>query len=331
MRLGIAGCGRIVERGYVPAVLAAEGVTVAGFADPNAGRLEKCAALWKRECDEEPRTFASASELLRAEPVDLLVVTAPADHHLSLAAEAAAADVRALVEKPPAPDLAAAEQLAALDPQPLLAFNRRFLQGTELRDAIPTEGWLELDLELRFRCDAWGAHESRDEALLDAGIHLIDLASHLTDSAPIAVRGAQVEPERASFELELSRGRARIDCATNRSHRETITIRDRSGKDLAHSTWGGIRTRLSALTGRPDPLVLSLRRQLEALRDSTPLLHHPLHPAEVGGGAVGGCRRGIRLPTAADGVTAMAVVEAARRSAQLDGAEVTVTPAGATA
>jgi predicted dehydrogenase len=325
VRLGIAGCGRIAERGYVPAALAAEGVTIAAFADPDPGRLRQCAELWAGKSGEEARAFADASELLGSEPIDLLVVAAPAGHHLALAEDAAAAGVRALVEKPPAPDLATAERLAALDPQPFLAFNRRFLQGTELRDSIPAEGWLELDLELRFKRDAWGAHQADDEAILDAGIHLIDLACHLSNSNPIAVRQAQIDPDRASFELELTRARATISCATDRSHREAITIRDRSGKALASTSWGGIGTRLSALAGRPDRLVLSLRRQLEALRDLAPQLHHPLHPAEVGGGAVGGRRRGTQLPTAADGVTAMAIVEAARHSAGLGGAEVTVT------
>ena len=67
--------------------------------------------------------------------------------------------------------------------------------------AIPAEGWLELDLELRFRRDAWGAHESHDEALLDAGIHLIDLACHLTQSAPIAVgrRGSRPSAPPSSW------------------------------------------------------------------------------------------------------------------------------------
>jgi predicted dehydrogenase len=326
VRLGIAGCGRIAERGYVPAALTADGVTIAGFADPDAGRLQQCVELWRSESSEEAEGFSSASELLRSMPIDLLVVAAPAAHHLALAEEAAAAGVPCLVEKPPAPDLATAELLAALDPQPFLAFNRRFLQGIELREEIPAEGWLELDLELRFQRGAWGAHESHDEALLDAGIHLIDLACHLTDSVPIAVRRAEIAPQRTELELELSRARARISCATDRSHREQVTIRDRSGKPLARSTWGGIRTRLSPLLGRPDPLILSLQRQLEALRDLAPQLHHPLYPAEVGGGAVGGRQRGIRLPSAADGIAAMAVVEAARRSGALNGAEVTVAP-----
>jgi len=300
MRLGIAGCGRIAERGYVPAALAAEGVTIAGFADPDPGRLDHCLGLW-REVGEGAEGFTDSEGLLETGQIDLLVVAAPLELHVGLAEEAAAADVRSLVEKPPAPDLAGAERLAALNPEPVLAFNRRFLQGEQLRDSIPAEGWLELDLELRFRQQAWGAHEVRDEALLDAGIHPIDLACHLSGAAPIAVRAAKISPQRASFELELSRGRARIDCAIDRGHREAVAVRDRSGKLLARSVWGGIRGRLASI-GRPDPLAVSLQRQLEALTDSQ------------------------HLATARDGVTAMAVVEAARRSAELNGAEVTVEP-----
>lgn len=302
MRLGIAGCGRITERGYVPAALAAEGVTIAAFADPDQERLDGCLNLWS-EGGGEARGFADLGELLAAEPIDLLVVAAPLDLHVPLAVTAATAGVRSLVEKPPAPDLAGAMRLATLNPEPAFAFNRRFLQGAELRDSIPAEGWIELNLELRFKQGAWGAHEVRDEALLDAGIHLIDLACYLSGAAAIAVRQARIEPQRASFELELSRGRARIECAIDRGHREVVSVRDRSGKTLAHSAWGGVRSRLSGLTGRPDPLVLSIQQQLEAL---------------AGGDG--------SIATARDGATAMAIVEAARRSAALDGAEVTVAP-----
>ncbi|HEX6780603.1 MAG TPA: Gfo/Idh/MocA family oxidoreductase [Solirubrobacterales bacterium] len=323
MRLGVAGCGRIAERGYVPAALAAEGVAIAGFADTDAERLQRCHGLWEAGGGEPAAAESSVAALLET-PLDLLVVAAPAAHHLALAEEAAAAGVPSLVEKPPAPNLAGAERLAALGPPPLLAFNRRFLQGAELRDEIPAEGWLELDLELRFRRHAWGAHESRDEALLDAGIHLIDLACHLSGAEPIAVRGAEIAPERATLELELSRGRARIACATDRSHRETVTVRDRAGKLIARSTWGGMRSRLRSLLGQPDPLVRSLQHQLHALRDTTPELHQLDHPAD---GQVDAVRGERRLASASDGVAAMGVVEAARRSAELDGAEVTVAAA----
>lgn len=306
MRLGIAGCGRIAERGYIPAALATESVTIAGFADPDSQRRRGCAELWARGGGGEAPTFASVTELLADEPIDLLVIAAPAAHHLDIAADAAAAGVRSLVEKPPAPDLSEAQQLASLNPEPLVAFNRRFLQGHELRNSIPDEGWIQLDLELRFQRGAWGAHQAADEALLDAGLHLIDLACHLSGSTPIAVRKARIEHEEATLELELARGRASIACATDRSHREAVTVRDRAGKQIADWTWGGLASRFSSLIGRTDPLVLSLQRQLEAAGA-------PGHPHRL-------------LATALEAATTMAVVEAARDSAALDGAEVTVAP-----
>lgn len=319
LRLGMAGCGRIAELGYLPAALATPGVEIVAFADPDPERLDRCRELWERG-GEKTSTYPDPLPMLERESLDLLVVTAPAGVHLPITEAAAAAGVRSLVEKPPALDLAGAQRLAALDPEPLVAFNRRFLQGTELRAAIPEDGWLELDLELRFRRTAWGAHEARDEALLDAGVHLIDLACHLSGAEPISVRRARIGFEQANFELELSRGRARIRCATDRRYRERVEVRDRGGKLLGRSVHGQVRGRLAALAGAPHPLVLSLRRQLEALREA-----EPANPAFV---LSGGIPRKGRTPiaTARDGTSAMAVVEAARESAAMDGAEVTIAP-----
>ncbi|HEV2790811.1 MAG TPA: Gfo/Idh/MocA family oxidoreductase, partial [Solirubrobacterales bacterium] len=317
LRLGIAGCGRIVERGYVPAALATPGVTIAAFADPDPERLAGCRELWERG-GGKAAGYADVATLLERESVDLLVVAAPAGAHVPLAEAAAVAGVRSLVEKPPAPDLAGAQRLAALEPEPLLAFNRRFLQGVELLEKVPDEGWLELDLELRFRQTAWGAYVVRDEALLDAGVHLVDLACNLSGAAPIAVRRAVVEPQRAQFELELSRGRARVRCATDRRYREAVVVRDRGGKLFARSVHGQVRGRLASLRGTPEPLVLSLSRQLAALRDAG-----STDPAFVPSGGMPPKGR-TPLATAGDGAVAMAVVEAVRESAALDGAEVTV-------
>lgn len=300
MRLGIAGCGRITERGYIPAALNTPGVEIVAFTDPDQERLERCLGEWRQGGQAEG--FDGIASLLERASIDLLIVAAPAATHLPLAEAAAAAGVRSMVEKPPAADLDGARRLAALDPEPLVAFNRRFLQGVELRDAVPAEGWLELDLELRFQRAGWGAHEALDEALLDAGVHLIDLACHLSGASPVAVRRAETSSERAQFELELSRGRARVSCATDRRYRELVEVRDRGGKLLGRSVLGQVRGKLAALRSAPDPLVLSLSRQLAALRD-----------------------RG-QVATARDGAQVMAVVEAVRRSADLDGAEVTVAP-----
>jgi predicted dehydrogenase len=324
MKLGIAGCGRIAESGYIPAAQATPGVEIVAFTDPDQERLDRCLGEWQRG-GGTAEGFDGISSLLERAAIDLLVVAAPAAAHLPLAEAAAAAGVRSLVEKPPAADMAGAQRLAALEPQPFVAFNRRFLQGTELRAAIPAEGWLELDLEMSFRRAAWGAHEARDEALLDAGVHLIDLACHLSGAAPVAVRRAEVDHEQAQFELELSRGRARINCSTDSRHREIVAVRDRSGKLLGRNRQGGVGGRFAALRGAPDILTLSLSRQLEALRDAS-----ATDPAFVLSRSLADKGR-TPLATAADGATAMAVVEAVRHSAALDGAEVTVAPVGAAA
>jgi predicted dehydrogenase len=301
LRLGIAGCGRIVERGYLPAARGVNGLEVAAVADPEPARAGAAARAAGAAV-----VFADPAAMVASGAIDALLIAAPSTRHVELASLAARAGLPSLVEKPPAPDLAGAEALAALDPAPAIGFNRRFLQGTELSPAVPAEGWLELELEMSFRRGGWAAHLSRDEALLDAGTHLIDLAAFLTGSDPIAVRRARIEPERASLELELGRARARIRCATDRRYAEAVEIRDRSGRRLAASRTSVGRARLRRLRGGADPLVDSLRRQLARFA-----------------AAVRGAEAG-QLAGAEAGATAMRAVEAARRSAALGGAEVTV-------
>jgi myo-inositol 2-dehydrogenase/D-chiro-inositol 1-dehydrogenase len=301
VRLGIAGCGRIADRGYLPAAEPLAEVELAAVADPDRDRAERLAAALGGAS-----TFASVEDMVAAGELDGVVVATPVDSHVTTAAIAAAAGLPCLVEKPPASGLAGALELEALDPAPAVGFNRRFLQGVDLAPSIPAEGWLELDLELRFRRGGWGAHESRDEALLDAGVHLIDLAAYLTGAAPIAVRRAELGQERASLELELGRARARIACATDRAYAERIEVADRAGRTVAASRTGRLRARLARLRDGEDQLVASLRRQLECFAAT-------IHGEEADG-----------LADADAAVVAMSVVEAARRSAALDGAEVTV-------
>jgi predicted dehydrogenase len=301
VRLGLVGCGRIAERGYVAALGGLSDVAVTAVADPDPRRAEALARRLGAAV-----AHPGAEPMIDAGRVDALVVAAPAEHHLPIARLAAAAGLPSLVEKPPAPDLAGAIAMSELAVPPVIGFNRRFLQGKALEARVPARGWLDLELELRFRRGGWGAHVSRDEALLDAGTHLIDLACYLTGSEPIAVREASLGPERASLSLELGRGRARLSCATDSGYRERVVARDSGGRVHASHSLGGLRTRAARLRGAPDPLALSLRRQLDAFA-----------------GLVRGAGPGP-LATAADGVRAMGVVEAARRSAGLDGSEVTV-------
>ena len=127
-------------------------------------------------------------ELLAAEQLDGLIICSTPEHHEQAAAQAAAAGITALVEKPPAPDADGALRLAWLDPAPYCGFNRRFDQGAELARRIPATGELELHLVLHYRRASWKPLQRGEDALLDLAPHLIDLALMLTHAEPLAVR-----------------------------------------------------------------------------------------------------------------------------------------------
>jgi len=261
-RLGLIGCGRLAELGYLPALARAGAFSLAAIADPSEARRDAVAALAGAAA---PRAYDSAGELLAANGVDAVVIASPPSEHLWQAELAARAGLAALVEKPPAPALAGAERLAALRPAPWVGFNRRFSHGQRVRASLPTSGPIELELELAYRRRSWQPIAVADDVFSDLVPHLIDLALWLCDATEARVVTATIAGSRAQLELETDRGRARINCATDRPHRERVVARGADGAILASSTVGGT---LAALTGRVPgrmhPLVESLAAQLSA-------------------------------------------------------------------
>lgn len=287
LRLGLIGCGRIAEAGYLPAVAAGSSAVVAAVADPVPDRRDELA----RACGAA--TFASAEELVASGAVDAVVVVSPPAEHLAHASLAAAAGLPCLVEKPPATDAQGAVALAALDPPPWIGFNRRFQQGAELQPKVPRDGELELEMELSYRRRSWGAHQVADEPLLDLAPHLVDLA--LVLAGPEAeVRAATASAERCALVLDTSRGMALIRCATDRPHLERVVVRRAGGPVVARSSTGGLVSAVGARLRRANhPLVASLERQLAAFA------------AAVRGGDPG------LLATAQQGARVMATIDAA--------------------
>jgi predicted dehydrogenase len=293
VRLGLVGCGRLVEAGYIPALAGRDDVIVSAVADPRPDRLELVARL----AGSEPVQLADAAALAASGVVDAALVATPAEFHVADAAVLAVAGIPSLVEKPPAPNLRGAEALALLEPAPWIGFNRRFTHGAKLIDAVPPEGPIELDLELNYRRASWGSVSVGDPVALDLVPHLVDLTLLLSSSPEAGVRAATLSHERAEIELETGRGAARIRCASDRPHRERIAVRAR-GRRVGTSADGGMLGLIaSRLPGREHPLVASLRAQVGAFVD-----------------AVRG-RDGGLLATAQSGVQTMRVVDAARELA----------------
>jgi myo-inositol 2-dehydrogenase / D-chiro-inositol 1-dehydrogenase len=296
LRIGLVGCGRLAERGYVPAIALAAGVRLAAVADPV---VERCA----RAAPGVP-TFASAAELVAAEVADALVLATPADAHLADARLAASAGMPSLIEKPPAPTLAEAIELARLDPAPRLGFNRRFVpEIASLRSALPPQDPVELTLELSTR--SWDPYEATTDVLLNLGPHLVDLARWLSGAEIAGVR-AEITASSAELDLELADGRglARVECRADRPYGERVLVDGMKGYSA-----GGIASALKLRLRRDaHPLVASLALQLEAFARAV---------------------RGRSEPTLAqapDGVAVMATLEAARASAARAGAWEAVEP-----
>jgi myo-inositol 2-dehydrogenase / D-chiro-inositol 1-dehydrogenase len=255
LRLGLVGCGRLAERGYVPAAARAVGVRLAAVADPVSAR---CAAV----APGVP-SFPSAAELLAARAADLLVLATPPTSHLPDARLAASAGVPTLVEKPPAPTLHETAELAALDRPPWLAFNRRFDPALRpLRELARRPGVLDLRLVLHTRPGSWRAHEVDLPVALDLGPHAVDLAFWLSGAEPDSVTGS-VDGTRMTARIELAGGRgvAHVSCNANRPYRERVTLEAEA--IVLEVSRGGLLTAL-ADRFRGSPLVPSLVLQLEA-------------------------------------------------------------------
>lgn len=309
LAIGLVGCGRLAELGYLPALRAARGVRLVAVADPDPARRAHLAAL-ARDGGRPVRTGSHAADLLDA-PLDGIVLATPATAHLPDAALAAEAGVPALVEKPPAPDAGTAARLAALTPPPRLGFNRRFDPRTARLSAVArAAGWVDAEIVLHYRRRSWRAHTIADDALLDLGPHVVDLARWITGGEVTAVTAEAVTERSAALHLDLTHGRARVACATDRPHREQVVLRTAGGRRLVDDRVGGVVAGLRARVtgcGRPHPLAASLTAQVEAWA------------TVLRGGA------DPTLGTGRDGVAVMAAVDAARASARDGGTRTPVT------
>lgn len=314
VRLGLVGCGRLAEHGYVPASSSTPDVRFVAVADPDGHRRREVARRASGP-DLAVVPFPDAAALLADAEVDGIVLASPAAHHVADAERAVAAGIPVLVEKPPALSADGAAALVALGPLVHVGLNRRFDAAVRaVRHDVPTEGLLDLRLEISYRRASWAAHTVRDEVLLDLVPHLVDLARWLTGSDVTAVATDHLATDRAELVLTLERGRAMVRAAADRLHLERIEVRAGDRLVAGHRTGGlvaAVTGRVGGLVarvrgaGQPHPLVASLRGQLEAFA-----------------GAVRGEPDAL-LGSAADGHAVMAVIDAARASAARGGSPLT--------
>ncbi|MGH7518327.1 MAG: Gfo/Idh/MocA family protein [Gemmatimonadales bacterium] len=304
LRLIVIGCGRVFQRYHLPAIDRTPEVQVVGACEIDADRR-----AWAQEALPGARCAESIDELLRSVEADAALVTAPPAAHATIVELALRAGLSVLVEKPMAVTPQEARRVCELQRQTgrvlRVGFNRRY-RGDYVRlreralDGVRS-------LAFTFIADArrWnpGVTATAAFVLHDAGSHAVDLVAHLA--------GRRIERVRASvqrgtdgcivnIEAELAGG-ASAACTVGHAprYREylAVTAAGRVHRAVASpSPLNQAKLAFCKLTGRPTPTAESFRAQLVAF--------------------VAACRAEADHvgADAADGLAAVAAVDAALRS-----------------
>jgi predicted dehydrogenase len=185
MRFAIVGAGAIAQLRKM-AIDALPSATFAGVFDIDAGRAGVLAGTG--------RVFATLDDLINANDVDTVIICTPPNTHASIAISALKADKHVVVEKPMAHSVAACKKMIAAARTAgkvlTVGFNHRYFPAIkDIRAAIESgeigelthlkgysghAGLAEFKAQWMYDKDVMGGG-----ALLDNGIHMIDLMQHL--------------------------------------------------------------------------------------------------------------------------------------------------------
>lgn len=155
------------------------------------------------------RTFETSEELWE-QGVEALVITTPNKYHEQYAVAALERDIPVLVEKPLAHSVESAEQIVAAANDSaavcMVGFHKRLLNGVEvLKNRIDTRELgdihhIEANYVRRRGIPGRGSWFTQDAvagggALLDIGVHVLDLALYFLDFPPIKSVDAAIHSE----------------------------------------------------------------------------------------------------------------------------------------
>ncbi|MDR2759550.1 MAG: Gfo/Idh/MocA family oxidoreductase [Spirochaetaceae bacterium] len=193
---GVIGAGGIADRRTLPGMMLAKNASLAAVMEIEAGPAETL-----RKKYNAAKAYTSVEELLADPVVEAVYIASPVSAHYKQALAAAEAGKHILIEKPVALSLDEGKELVKICAEKKLQFSAGFMMRfhpchRELREII-SGGGLGKIVSLRAQLTCWypeipGAWRqdpalSGGGALMDMGIHCIDLLQYLTGSRAVRV------------------------------------------------------------------------------------------------------------------------------------------------
>jgi predicted dehydrogenase len=219
---GVIGAGGIADRRTLPGMMFAKNASLAAVMEIEAGLAEHL-----RKKYNAAKAYTSADALLEDPAVEAVYIASPVAAHYRQALAAIKADKHVLIEKPVALSLDEGKELVKLCAERKLQFSAGFMMRFHpchaLLRKIVAEGGLGKIVSLRAQLTCWYP-EIKDAwrqdpalagggALMDMGIHCIDLVQYITGSRAVQVSAfigtnvfSYAVDDSASVILELENG-----------------------------------------------------------------------------------------------------------------------------
>ncbi len=191
LRAGVIGCGAIAQNCHLPGYAKDKNCIIAAVADPARARLKEVNEAFKIE-----KSFSKWEKMLDEVDLDVVSVCTPNAFHAEQAIAAMNRGIHVLCEKPLCLSMAEAKKIRKAQEKSgvkfMVGFTHRFFTGNQKAKKLLDKGDLGKPFMIRIRfahsgpVPGWAksdwfydAPRAGGGALLDMGIHAIDLAMHL--------------------------------------------------------------------------------------------------------------------------------------------------------
>lgn len=219
LRLGLVGCGIVMEKKHMPVLRQVDAFDVCAVADPDADRREMARAQFGIE-----NRYGSLEEMLAGAELDAIAVLTPVQQHFPVARAALRAGKAVLVEKPLTLDLDEAAELEVLARQSkmpiMVGFHMRFHAQVQRAQRMIASGELGRIWCIRstWTNDARTRETSswRDQrstgggAIIELGVHVFDLWRYLLEGDIVDIEARSRSPrwpdETAMVTARMSHG-----------------------------------------------------------------------------------------------------------------------------